>query len=654
MFTLQPEEIKYVVSSISPQSISSDNDEGICENRVEFILENGIHFVYQNLPFTITKNNQQITALDVNVGDMLDSMKQQDKKGNYLDVVLHYYAIKQTDIPELGTSIDVQIESPIIINFGEKEGHNTIYKNYSVQGHYIIKEIEYESTIMGTEEEPVLDAKITMTKVKDFGGDETEEEFSEENLLTMLNPIDRDIQVQVYLTHIGYFNIVFAGKLVDMTESSARAMGREIELAEKLVKVNYNSYDTYLYPMFGNIQTPSWKAMVNIEDVLEVITRKAPELFYNKDYELDYGDEWGVGHFHHGNAFDSFSFMNMSVWEVLVKVASTYGYFLTVEYGSPSIIHLHTEGKMSNGSLIYNGQIPSSSIESRKVQFRGNQSYTGVEITGNFASFNNTWDSRYYTIQCYNQSIRAGKGIDFGSNLEIDTDEIISDRTSFNCVAIDIPEGASVMAKEGRIDYIKNSISPPEGFDAEDYRSTVTISMRPELVSRIRFLRRVTVDGGDSSVGFIAKPLYDAYDSQSGYTATGEYYVDIFGDYENLEGFTIRFPMKTPKYLSLLQGYFIRGEEGNLFIHRAELMQGPPDSALERMADYLLERENAKLQYITLKVNGFFETKPSDVWGYEYRDNNPESIVVENCSFSFDKNLHVTTQIEGYSYVWPI
>ncbi len=695
MFTLQPEEIQYVISSVDPKTIAKDEDEedeGIGENRVEITLENGTRFVYQNLPFTLHKNNRQITALDISVKDMIDNMKSDKGKGKFHDVVLHYYAINKLDIPEIGTRIDVEIENPIAVNFGSIAEHSTVFKKYSVRGNFAVKEVQYESTIINNEIEQIFDAKITLTKIiglDEEGNPEEEQEELEDMLLTLMNPIDATIPVQVYLKSMGWFNMIFDGLLVDISASSAKAMGREVLLAEKMVKDTFYFGKPYLVLGGGNFSGMSWSGMYNIEDVIEVLTRRHIRVPQVKDYYMDYGSEWCVGRFHHGNNFDSFTFVGMSVWDVLVKVANTYDYFLTVEpqfSSSSNIIHLHTENISRNGVMPFQGEISETIIEDRKVNFRANKSYTGIEVTGSLSPLRSNWGTPDYILKCYNKAMVAGEGIRFKDNQTIDTKDPTSDRTSFHCTptyAGDTPpEGTSITASDGSISYIQTTIEAPEGFEADDYRSTITISVRPEILP----CRRIESEGEEelemqwewyqgtitvknivpegTNVAFVIKPQHGKLMNP------GQIYVDIFGDYEDLQYFEIWFPVKTPKYLSLLQGYFHWGiqpdgtignftpdEDDNLLSHNAELMQGQSDFEIEQLADYTWKKANQKLQNITLSLTGFFATKPSDIWQYRYKKDpyeGAEHIVVENAKFTFDKKRELKTTLEGYSYVWPI
>jgi len=120
MLTLQPEEISYGLGS-------DDLDEYINQDPEN---PEGIHWailtvgdaVYNDIPFTYDRNNKEITSLSVNIQDLAESSSSNIPENSHKEITLHYFAMDISDIPTVGEFIDVEIENPVEVDYGERVG----------------------------------------------------------------------------------------------------------------------------------------------------------------------------------------------------------------------------------------------------------------------------------------------------------------------------------------------------------------------------------------------------------------------------------------------------------------------------------------------------------------------------------------------------
>lgn len=668
MLTLQPEEISYTLGTDDlEQYITQDPDNP--EGEHWSILTVG-DAVYNNIPFTYDRNNCEITSLSVNIKDVVESSSSNMAENSHKEIILHYYAMDVTDIPTVGEFIDVEISNPVTVDYGERVGETTDYKEYAVIGNYLVKEITYKNTIVYEETVKYYDVEIVLAEYNDSASSEEEEDDdvtdTVEEFIETLSPIDRDIPVTLILDG----QLIFSGKLVDINKSSLKAMGSEIYLAEKIISTPV--YYGLRYLVNNDAGGMSYEWVNTVEDVATLLLREHYTAPSSSLFALDMGDNDFNRSFHNTN-FDSFVLVDQSVWQILVSIANTYGYFLTVVDGT---VHLHAEARRANnGGMAIAQNLPESMIEDRTITYNATKSYDGVEITGNLSLLRANVGVSSVIIKCYNQLYVAGQATDYSTGLPVDTDEPAATSTSFKFVISDeAVDGMGLSASEGNIDYVNfpsslESTLSEYGLTTSDYAKTITVSVRPELLTVIR--QEPTSEDAEAVWRYSGVPVsvqnvqpsyvysdhdvyFDVIPSGNGGSSNdtpGEFRVNIFGAYDSLLYFEIVVPVKDPggEFSTILLGYYRKGGTSNVYSHNASMMQGQSNGTIDALADYILEKENAKLTTITLSLTGYVDTKPGDIISYSYQGG-MYTLVVERVSVSLDQNREISSTLEGYSY----
>jgi len=251
-----------------------------------------------------------------------------------------------------------------------------------LKGEYLVKEITYKNTIVYEENcKNINDVSIVLAEYMDSSSSSEEEDEDDvtdtvEEFVETLSPIDRDIPVTLMLDG----QAIFSGKLVDINKSSLKAMGSEIYLSEKIISTS--AYYGQRYLVYNDEGGMSYDWVNTIENVITLLLREHVNAPSSALFVLDMGDNDFNRSFHNTN-FDSFAFIDQSVWQVLVAAAETYGYFLTVVDG---VVHLHAEARRANkGGMAITHNLPQSMIEDRTITYNATRSYDGIEVTGNLS-----------------------------------------------------------------------------------------------------------------------------------------------------------------------------------------------------------------------------------------------------------------------------